>query len=431
LLDVGPLSPVGAPYAPEMEMTAFDPTAPLPGMADPWASSSQPTPRSGPPFHMTEMIEAEPSLARRILERHEAVGSAAAELSRIIRRTIRAGDPVVLTGCGTSEHAAYGATEILRDAVRSAEVRPPGQSTRREPVAAQAFELALDPPSSGLVIGVSHEGGTPATNAALEASRAAGARTAIITVSDRSPGAALADLVVETGELDRSWCHTVGYLSPLVAAAATGAHLAGSPVDEGSRAAVGELVGAGVDRAGIAEGVAGRLAAVRSIVVIASGADRTAGRELTLKIEEGTWVPAAYRDLETFLHGHLAATDEGIGLVLILADRDHRPERLARATGALRAARAIGMEAAAIVAADVAAELPTELTPAGRIVIPEAPGLPAPVAALLGTTTPLQLLTERLARARGVDPDAIHRDVDRYREAADAAETEVSEGERD
>jgi hypothetical protein len=80
------------------------------------------------------------------------------------------------------------------------------------------------------------------------------------------------------------------------------------------------------------------------------------------------------------------------------------------------------MEAAAIVAADAAVDLPTDLTPAGRIVLPEAPALPAPVAALLGTATPLQLLTERLARARGVNPDPIHRDVDRYREAAEAAE---------
>jgi hypothetical protein len=82
------------------------------------------------------------------------------------------------------------------------------------------------------------------------------------------------------------------------------------------------------------------------------------------------------------------------------------------------------METAAIVTADIAADLPTELTPAGRIVVPEAPALPAPAAALLGTTTPLQSLTERLARARGVDPDSIHRDVDRYREAADAADAQ-------
>ena len=405
-----------------MSTLTFDPTAPLPGPPDPWRSTSQPSRRGSPPFHMTEMIDAEPALAARILERHAAPGSGAAELARAIRGEIRAGDPVVLTGCGTSEHAALGATEILREAVRASEVRAPGHSTRREPAAAQAFELALDPPGSGLVIGVSHEGGTTATNAALSAARDGGARTAIITVSDRSPGAALADIVVETGELDQGWCHTVGYVSPVVAAVAIGAHLAKRPVDDALGAAVRDLLQAGVDRASIADSVAGRLGSAQPILVVASGTDRPAGRELTLKIEEGTWLPAAYRDLETFLHGHLAATDESTGLVLILTDRDRRAERVERAQGALRAARVIGMETAAIVAADIAAELPTELTSAGRIVVPEAPDLPSPVAALIGTATPLQLLTERLARVRGVDPDAIHRDVDRYREAADAAD---------
>ena len=404
-----------------METRVFDPAAPLPGPPDPWASTDRPSTRGGPPFHMTDMIAAEPALAMRIISRHAAPGSGAAELARAIRSTIRTGDPVVLTGCGTSEHAALGATEILREAVRAAELRAPGHTTRREPVAVQAFELALDPPSSGLVIAVSHEGATTATNAALASARTAGARTALITVTDRSPGADLADIVVETGELDQAWCHTVGYVSPLVAAVAVGAHLAKRPVDGDLGTALRDHLQAGVDRASIAESVAGRLGSNRPIIVVASGADRPAGRELVLKIEEGTWIPAAYRDLETFLHGHLAATDESCGLVLLLADREHREERLARAAGALRAARVIGMEAAAIVAADAAIELPTHLTPAGRIVLPEAPDLPGPVAALLGTATPLQLLTERLARVRGVDPDPIHRDVDRYREAADAA----------
>jgi len=226
--------------------------------------------------------------------------------------------------------------------------------------------------------------------------------------------------VVETEELDQSWCHTVGYLSPIVAATAMAAHLAGGePLSGASARAL--LTQDGTDDEGI-DRIAGRLASSREILVIASGADRPAGRELVLKIEEGSWVPAAYRDLETFLHGHLAATDNTTGLVLILTDRAHRDERLERARGALRAAQIIGMEAAAIVTADIAADLPTELTPAGRIVIPEAPNLPSPVAAVLGTVTPLQSLTERLARVRGVDPDAIHRDVDLYRQAADAAD---------
>jgi glucosamine--fructose-6-phosphate aminotransferase (isomerizing) len=407
---------------PRMTTTTFDPTAPLPGPPEPWVSTDQPVARDGPPFHMTDMIEAEPFIAERILARHEASSGGAAELARAIRMARRAGDPIVVTGCGTSENAALGVAEILREAIRAAGLTGPDNRPPREPTTAQAFELSLDPPTTGIVIAISHEGGTTATNAALATAHAAGARTALITVSDRSPGAALADIVVETGELDQSWCHTVGYVSPLLAAVAVGSHVARQPLDEEVRATVRELMSAGVGRTAVAESVAARLATARPILVMASGADRPAGHELALKIEEGTWIPSAYRDLETLLHGHLAATDGSTALVLILTDRDHRADRLARAAGALRAARVIGMDVAAIIATDAAAELPTDLTPAGRLVVPETPSLSSAAAALLGTATPLQLLTERLARTRGVDPDAIHRDVDRYRQAAEAVD---------
>ena len=61
------------------------------------------------------------------------------------------------------------------------------------------------------------------------------------------------------------------------------------------------------------------------------------------------------------------------------------------------------------------------LTPAGRMLVTEA-ALPAPVAALVGTATPLQLLTERLARARGTNPDLIRREDPIYLAAAEAAD---------
>ncbi len=404
----------GAPILAAMSSpAAFDPNAPLPGPPDPWASTDTPSARSGPPYHMTDMIAAEPALAERILARQAGAASQAAVLAAAIAATARAGEPIIVTGCGTSEHGALGAADILRDAARTAGL--PGVG----PVAMQAFELSLDPPSSGLVIGISHEGGTAATNAALRTAHAAGARTALVTVSGRSPGAALADIVVETGELDQGWCHTVGYLSPLLAAAAVGAHLSGRPIDGALARRV--LAAGAVDEAG-AERIAGHLADVAHLIVIASGADRTAGREFTLKVEEASWLPSAYRDLETFLHGHLPATGADTGLVLILADRDGRAERLARARGALQAARVLGIRAAAILAADLAGEIDPALTPAGRLLVAEAPDLPASVAALIGTATPLQLLTERLARARGTDPDPIRRDDPRYVAAADAAD---------
>ena len=46
----------------------------------------------------------------------------------------------------------------------------------------------------------------------------------------------------------------------------------------------------------------------------------------------------------------------------------------------------------------------------------------APVAALVGSATPLQLLTERLARARRTNPDLIRRDDPVYLAASAAAD---------
>jgi hypothetical protein len=83
----------------------------------------------------------------------------------------------------------------------------------------------------------------------------------------------------------------------------------------------------------------------------------------------------------------------------------------------------LGIRSAAILAAELDATVPADLTPAGRLLVAEAPELPAAVAALLGSATPLQLLAERLARARGTDPDTIRRDDPLYGGAADAAET--------
>jgi glutamine---fructose-6-phosphate transaminase (isomerizing) len=397
-------------------MTTFDPRAPLAAAPDPWDQLPQPSVRAGPPFHMTDMIAAEPFLAERLLDGLADPQGPAGRLAGAIGQAASSGASIVVTGCGTSEHAAMAAVEILREGLRSGGL-PSGPTTI---LAAQAFELALDPPTGGLVIGISHEGGTTATIRALEASAAAGARTAIITGSAGSPAAAAAsqDLVVATVEMDHGWCHTVGYLAPIVAAAAIADELADRSVDGGF---VRDLLASGAADEASAEAIAAVLADCRTIITVGSGADRPAARELALKIEEAAWIPTTMRDLETFLHGHLPAMDDTTGLVLLLTDRDARAIRVARARQALAAARAVGIRAAAIVTRDVHGQLDADLTPAGRLRIDEVKALPAPLAALLGTATPLQLLTERIARAHGTNPDLIRRDDPRYLAAAEAA----------
>ncbi len=386
-------------------MADFDPEAPLPDAPNPWAGSSMPDRRDGPPYAMTEMIAAEPALAARLVRRLQD-DPALPRLVEAVHSAVSRGAPVLTTGCGTSEHAAMVAAALLTDALAGPTIWP-----------VQALELARRPPVGGLALAISHEGGTWATNEALRAAREAGAQTALVTVSDRSPGAALADLVLTTGEQDQSWCHTIGYLSPVVAAAVIAGELRSSPLDPVATRALLKIA----DAAEAAESLALLLGGCRRLLVVGSGIDYPAARELALKIEEGVRLPASALQLETIRHGHLAAADERTGLVLVLTDAESWGETIIeRARAVLRSAETLGMPAAAIVAADLGDDLPLSLTPAGRLAVPLAGGLPRLVATALGSAVPLQLLAERLARAHGLNPDPIGRDDPRQAAAADA-----------
>lgn len=386
-------------------MPVFDPEAPLPGAPDPWAGSEMPALRDGPPYAMTEMIAAEPALAERLMHRLQA-GPGLARVAEAIRGAAADHRPVWATGCGTSEHAAMVAAALLTDALEGTTVWP-----------VQALEVARRPPVDGVLIAVSHEGGTWATNLALEATSGVGSKTLLITVSDRSPGAALAELVISTDEQDRSWCHTVGYLSPVLVAAAIAADLRGAPLDP---VVVRALLQVADHEAG-AEAAAAALARCSRLLLVGSGLDYPAARELALKVEEGAQLPASALQLETIRHGHLAAADEHTGLILVLTDAEGWGETLLeRSRAVLRSAAAIGMPAAAIIAADLGDDVPLPLTPAGRLSVPLAGALPRTIGAAIATAIPLQLLAERLARARGRNPDPIGRENSRQAAAGDA-----------
>ena len=386
-------------------MAAFDPEAPLPGAPDPWAGSEMPAGRDGPPYAMTEMIAAEPALAERLVRRLND-DPALGQVIVALEEAAAAGRPIVATGCGTSEHAAMVAAALLTGVLGGSTVWP-----------MQALEAARRPPRDGVLVAVSHEGGTWATNEALKASHAAGSTTGLITVSDRSPGAALADHVLATGEQDQSWCHTVGYLSPMIVAAALAGEVSDDPLDPVVVRALLEASAQG----SAAEAAAAALVGCARLLLVGSGIDYPAARELALKIEEGSRLPAAALQLETIRHGHLAAVDERTGLVLVLTDAEGWGETVAeRSRAVLRSAAELGMPAAALIAADLGDDVPQALTPAGRLSVPLAGDLSRPASAALASAIPLQLLAERLARARGENPDSIGRDDPRQAAAADA-----------
>lgn len=369
----------------------------LPGAPEPWAGSEMPRFRSRPPYLMTEMIAAEPALAQRLVRRlreQEAVGA----LAEAIRRAMDKRRPVVITGCGTSQHAAMAVAALLTEALSPA----PGQEIR----AVEALPLVRRPLDAGILIGISHEGGTTATNAALEATRAAGGTTALVTVGGGSPGAALADHLVTTEEQDQSWCHTVGYLSPVMAGVVIASRISGARLDA---VAIHALLDVANDHRGAANIAAG-LAGVDRLVVAGAGPDHGSAREMALKVAEGARLPAQPLELETVLHGHLAAATRWTGIVVIATDALGDGLAADRLKRVLEAARALALPTAALLDESVSTRLEAALTPAGRIVLPHTGRVRGVAASLLAPVIPLQLVAERLARARGVDPDTLGRE---------------------
>lgn len=325
--------------------------------------SEMPELRPGPPWAMEEMIYAEPGLVEPIL-----ASSAVLEAAE----SIREGGPVVIVGCGTSEHAAMAGAALIDGAI-----------------ARDAFEASLDPQDGGVCIAISHEAGTTATLKAMQAAVYNGARTILVTARPGEP-AAVADIVVATPLVDTSWCHTVGYVSPLLALTAIAGEL---DADTCSRVIADTLE----HRARLAD-AAKQLASAERLLITGSGLDEITARELSLKIEEALHVPCTPLGLEKVLHGHLPAADAATGIVVIRVDPSAAAKRDQRAGDVRAAVAELGMPAITI-----------DALPDGH--------------PLLAGAIALQLLTLELVHQAGTNPDLIRREQAAYKAAADAANT--------
>ena len=236
--------------------------------------------------------------------------------------------------------------------------------------ALQALELVLDPPrDADLLVVVSHEGDTLLS---LEAARAFDGPVWLVTGKTESPLGALADeVVVATPEVERSWCHTASYTCAVAALAA----LRGDDVGW-----LPDAVSAALEQR---EPVSGH----ERFLVAGAGRDWPTAQEAVLKLREGSFVAAEAYETEQLLHGHLAAVDESVR-AFVLEGEGRAAER---AADAVRALRELGCE--------------TTLVPTAHPVV---------------DIVRFQLLTLDLAEARGIDPDHIRRDDQRWKKAAAA-----------
>ncbi len=243
-------------------------------------------------------------------------------------------------------------------------------AAQTSPRAVQALEFVLSPPAAEALVCVSHEGGTELV---LEAARAFDGPVWLVTGKEESPLAEIADeVVVVTPEIEKSWCHTASYTCAVAGLAA----LRGEDIS-GLSAAVAEAVAAPPEP----------VSDHKRWLVAGAGRDWPTAQEAVLKLREGAWVAAEAHQTEQLLHGHLAAVDETVRCFVL--------------EGEGRAAVRAGQAALAL----------------GRL---------GCQVALVPTSHPVvdivrfQRLTLDLADDRGIDPDWIHRDDERWKNAAAA-----------
>jgi glucosamine--fructose-6-phosphate aminotransferase (isomerizing) len=363
--------------------------------------------RKQPPWLMEEMIASEPSLVEPIL----GATSEAHLIAELIRKAVLEKSPVVVTGCGTSETAAMAIADLVAGGLKRSGINGALVHAR------QALEASLDPWPGGVCIGISHDGSTRATILAMEAARNAGALVALITARPEGPAIPVVDAVFVTPRIDRSWCHTVGYLSPILAGAAIAQALDQRPVDAtGLKNVLDDVIGVAPHAPSLAKALFG----VDRLIIVGAAPDRSPARELALKIEEGVWLPARMLDLETVFHGHLAGADQRTGMVIVATGAADRVT--ARTKLLIGAARAIGIRVGAIVSPAVDQSFGSDRN-LSRMVLPKSIEGFGLIGRLAGAALALQQLTVALSRLAGTNPDQIRRQQPAYKDAARVAES--------
>ena len=252
----------------------------------------------GPGAHMRQEMAEQPAVLARLLQRRDEVASLVQD---VVGGSL---DGVALLARGSSDNVAVHARYLLEAATG----RPVGLVA---PSLHTHYGVQVDY-TGRLVVAISQSGATPEITAVLTRLREAGARTLAVTNDPASPLAQAAHGVVELGagsEVAVPATKTVAAQFAallLVARALAPARVPFSDTDLDS------LPGAAADvlaDAAVADAVAGRLAASRTVVAVARGYLFPAALESALKIRESAGIPAEGWSAADLRHGPIAALD--------------------------------------------------------------------------------------------------------------------------
>ncbi len=373
-------------FAPGGECAFIPREFPTPMPHDPAAADV----RKAHPFHMYDAILAQPALCAQLLAGQRSVleraAAAAAERKRLL-----------LTGLGTSHHAALVAAHFLR--------RLSGGNAT--PVIEQAFEWIHYPYAVGskdAAILISHGGSNLYLIRTKEFFQSAGALTIAITGTNSAEAIRSCDFLIDTCDQEKSGAHTKSYTTTLAALAhfcVEYAHhnrfLENHSVMRAAVERVPERMRRALACEGKARGIARQAARRERWFFIGAGPNWPTACEAALKMKETSYLRAEGCETEQFLHGPIAELDARCCVCAFLTGgpADERTRQLLRAAGETEALR-IAIASAQL--KDVPAEHILE--------VPHGEEWLSPMVVIIAA----QFLCYFVALERGANPDTSRRD---------------------
>ncbi len=340
-----------------------------------------PNPRSRHPFHMHDMILGQPAFVRETLDRMREVDA---------REFLGGAKNLVVTGCGTSFHAAMIGARMLQEAFR-------GRTTVH---AVHAYDLlhGVVLPEDCSVLGVSHSGSTSTTNDALALARRSGVTTRGLCGIPASRMDEVAESLLIIGSVhDHSWANTMSYTTQLTAFARLAEVLSPEPrsLFPGGIDAVPALLQEALACEPRIRRMAKTVAAAARVTFLGSRLDEVTALEAALKIRETCSFPSSGYHVEQFLHGPFLSLDRRESVVALRSNDDDERE-----TEILRGLERTGATVTTVgEAAGVDVRLPT-VDPLLRPIV---------------SIVPLQFLAYYVALEKKANPDIMRSDVPRYR----------------
>ena len=261
------------------------------------------------------MIRTQPSFAEETLRRVRTAAFGTS-LSRVRH--------LILTGCGTSFHAALYGTKILQESFGS----------RCVVEATHAYNIAFGPlpPGRPTILGVSHSGATPMTNRALARGKRAGLRTLGVCGLPNSDMEGIVDRPLIIGSThDRSWANTMSYTTQLIAFASLAAQQREDWADvTRGITRLPQLMRKTLLTESAIQTLARRVARHDKVTFLGAGLDEITALEAALKIRETCGLTASAYHPEQFLHGPFLSLDRDESIMFLRSREDGQRADLAR-----------------------------------------------------------------------------------------------------